>query len=73
MKWLQFLKPAQSIDFEQTKAIIDRSGSDAVMILDVRQPKEYAQSHIPGAVLIPLPELPDRLAEIDREKPVLVY
>ena len=73
MKCLQFLKPAESIDFYRTKSIIDQSGADDIVILDVRQPGEYSQSHIPGAVLIPLPELPDRLEEIDPEKPTLVY
>ncbi len=73
MKWMQFFTPAQSIDFKQTKTMIADAGADAVTILDVRQPGEYQQSHIPGAILIPLPELGDRLGEIDPEKPVLVY
>lgn len=73
MKWLQFLTPVQSIDFGETKAMIDQAEGDEVILLDVRQPKEYNLAHIPGAVLIPLPELGDRLAEVDREKPVLVY
>lgn len=42
-------------------------------LLDVRQPKEYIGGHIPGAILIPLPELPDRLNELDPEKPVAAY
>ena len=73
MKWMQFFTPAQSIDFKQTKTMIADAGADAITILDVRQPNEYKQAHIPGATLIPLPELGDRLGEIDSEKPVLVY
>lgn len=73
MKWMQFLTPAKSIDFQETQSIINGTGADNVTILDVRQPKEYQQSHIPGAMLIPLPQLGDRLSEIDSEKPVLVY
>nr|NIS61430.1 sulfurtransferase [Pseudomonadota bacterium] len=42
-------------------------------LLDVREPEEYEEGHIPGAVLIPLSELPDRLSEIDSQKPVLAY
>ena len=53
MKWLQFLKPADSIDYHKTRDIIDGSGPDEVTILDVRQPNEYEGSHIPGAKLIP--------------------
>jgi rhodanese-related sulfurtransferase len=38
---------------------------DAPMIIDVRQPEEYAQGHIPGARLIPLDQLPQRVGELD--------
>ena len=73
MKWMQFFTPAKSVDFEQTRSMIEDAQTDELTILDVRQPKEYEQSHIPGATLIPLPVLGNRLAELDSEKPVLVY
>ncbi len=73
MKWMQFLTPVKSIDFKETQEMVATAKADEIIILDVRQPNEYRQSHIPGATLIPLPELSDRLGEIDPEKPVLVY
>jgi hypothetical protein len=73
MKWLQFLTPVQSIDFKETQDMIASARSDEIIILDVRQPNEYKQSHIPGATLIPLPELSNRLGESDPQKPVLIY
>lgn len=42
-------------------------------LLDVRQPNEYQTGHLPGAVLLPLPELPDRLGEVDHARPAVVY
>ena len=42
-------------------------------LLDVRQPREFAESHLPGAVLIPVKELQDRLNEVDKHKPTFVY
>src|SRR5690606_2666815 len=33
-------------------------------VLDVRQPDEYEAGHVPGALLIPLDQLPARLAEV---------
>jgi rhodanese-related sulfurtransferase len=42
-------------------------------LLDVRQPSEYEKGRIPGAKLIPLPELAGRLREIDSRKPVIAY
>ena len=41
-------------------------------ILDVRQPDEWAQFHIPGATLIPLGDLPDRLQEVPTDKMIVV-
>jgi rhodanese-related sulfurtransferase len=73
MKWMQFLTPAKSLDYQETKAYIAEHPSDSITLLDVRQLSEYQESHIPGAVLIPLPELNDRLGELDPEKPTLVY
>ncbi len=35
-----------------------------IELLDVRQPDEYDEFHVPGALLIPLAEVPQRLAEI---------
>ena len=33
-------------------------------VLNVREPDEYARFHVPGAVLVPLREVPDRLDEL---------
>jgi rhodanese-related sulfurtransferase len=41
-------------------------------ILDVRQPEEWAAGHIPDATLIPLGDLPARIAEVPRDRQVLV-
>ncbi len=40
-------------------------------LLDVRQPVEYQAGHIPGANLIPLPELPGRLEELPRDREII--
>jgi rhodanese-related sulfurtransferase len=33
-------------------------------VIDVREPDEYEEGHVPGAQLIPLQEVPDRLGEL---------
>jgi phage shock protein E len=48
------------------------NGRPDVTLLDVRSQGEYAQGHIPGATLIPLNQLPDRLAEVPRDRTVIV-
>ena len=44
----------------------------AAQVIDVREPAEYTAGHVPGAASIPMGQLPDRLAEIDRSKPVFL-
>jgi sulfur-carrier protein adenylyltransferase/sulfurtransferase len=73
MKWKQFFTPVESLDSTGARDYLTDKDPDEVTLLDVRQPKEYAAGHLPGAKLIPLPELPDRLSEIDPEKPTIVY
>ena len=43
------------------------------LLLDVRGPLEFQRRHLPGAVLLPLPELAARAAEVPRQGPVVVY
>jgi len=73
MRWKQFLTPVKSIDTHRARSLMDEKPGEEMTILDVRQPNEYEASHIPGAKLIPLPDLGKRLAEIDPQKPTLVY
>jgi molybdopterin/thiamine biosynthesis adenylyltransferase/rhodanese-related sulfurtransferase len=43
------------------------------LLLDVRGPLEFQRRHLPGAVLLPLPELAARATEVPRTRPVVVY
>ncbi len=45
----------------------------APLILDVRNPEEIAICRIAGSMVIPLPELPDRLGELDAAKSMVVH
>lgn len=47
-------------------------GSGEVQWVDVRQPHEYEHVRIPGARLIPLPELAQRRGEIDPDRPAIL-
>jgi rhodanese-related sulfurtransferase len=42
------------------------------VVLDVRNPDEYEEAHVPGAVLIPLGELSARQGEIPNASPLYV-
>src|SRR5512134_1951806 len=45
----------------------------ALFVLDVRTPEEFAAGHVPGAVNVPHDQLANRLAEVPRDKDVVVY
>jgi hydroxyacylglutathione hydrolase len=42
-------------------------------ILDVRQPTEWDHGHLPNASYMFLPEIPKRMGELDKSRPVVTY
>src|SRR5262249_32897762 len=46
---------------------------DNVFVLDVRNPEEYQICRIAGSTLIPLPELPRRFGELDKNRDIVVH
>ena len=48
------------------------TNGDCPVVVDVREPWEYRQGHVPGAILIPLGQLSARLIELNPEHPVAV-
>jgi len=73
MIWKQFLTPVKSLEPEELREYIAYHKEGTYTLLDVRQLWEYEEARIPGGKLIPLPELADRIGEIDPEKPVIAY
>ena len=49
---------------------LSRGGSDAPLVIDVRQEREYADGHVPGSLHIGAGSLPDRLRELPRDRPI---
>jgi rhodanese-related sulfurtransferase len=56
------------IDIEEAA----RRRASGTPVIDVRELDEYVDGHVPGAPLIPLATVPDRLAEIPAEGEVLI-
>ncbi|MHA6793841.1 rhodanese-like domain-containing protein [Pseudonocardia bannensis] len=48
------------------------AGADGAVVIDVRNPDEYATGRVPGARLVPLPALAGRLSELPADGPVYV-
>ena len=57
------------------EALLEHQSShpDHLFVLDVRTPQEYAEGHVPGAVNVPQEQLASRLAEVPKDKDVVIY
>jgi rhodanese-related sulfurtransferase/rubrerythrin len=73
MALMDFFRRIDSWTADEVRTFIDARKPDEYIIIDVRQPGEYRLGHLPGAKLIPVDELPDRLTELDPRKPTIVY
>jgi len=52
--------------------IFEEAWREGATVLDVRNPDEYLEKHVPGAVLVPLPELGERLDDVPAGRPLYV-
>lgn len=62
-----------NITAQEAKELMDRE--EGYVILDVRTEEEYAQGHIPGAILIPDYEIETKAEAVltDKDQMILVY
>jgi DNA-binding transcriptional ArsR family regulator len=62
-------------DVEQVgrEELLRRAEAGKVVVLDVRPTPEFAAGHIPGAVSIPIDQLPERLSELPADVEVVAY
>ena len=58
----------REIDIDQLRKAV----AEQACILDVREPAEYREGHVPGAVNIPMGRLPSRVGELERDRVVHV-
>jgi len=70
---LNYFKPVSTWLPERVRLFLKEKNSGDYNLIDVRTPEEYEQGHLPGARLMPMGELADRLSELDPKKPTVVY
>lgn len=63
------MAPSSEISVQELKTRLDRG--DSIVILDVREPGEFALSNI-GGILIPLGQLPARVGELRKDEEIAV-
>lgn len=59
-----------ALTVEQLADVLEK---DAIFLVDVRPLEEFETAHVPGAVSVPLSELPDRLDELPRDKEIVTF
>lgn len=70
---MESYRKIETMSAEQAREWLAGKKEGEFILLDVRQPAEYRGGHLPGAVFMPLPELLERMKELDPSKPVLTY
>jgi len=70
---LNHFKPVPTMSPEEVRTFLEKHDPEEYNLVDVRQPGEYEDKHIPGTKFIPLGELEDRLEELDPAKPTVAY
>ncbi len=64
-----FGPPVPSIEAADVQARL--SAKPKPLVLDVREPSEYAAGHIAGSTLIPLHQLSSRLNELPKDREII--
>ena len=71
--WLPLAAAGAGGEISNQQAQAQRAAGQSLVFLDVRTPEEFASGHVPGAVNIPVKQLPDRLAELGKGDRLVVY
>ncbi len=58
----------REMDIDQVAAALESGAA----LIDVREPDEYVEGHVPGALNVPMSVLGSRIDELDRSAPVHV-
>lgn len=62
--------PSKIYSVDEVKRLLE----EGAQLVDVLEAEEYAESHLPGAINLPLKELNEATASrLDRARPVIVY
>jgi adenylyltransferase/sulfurtransferase len=68
----EFCNPVHQTDITPTQLSEKIAGGEDVVLIDVREPYEWQAGHIEAARHIPMAQVPNRLAEIPKDKEVVM-
>jgi hydroxyacylglutathione hydrolase len=73
--WRSEERPVERIELIDPDALSERlkerlNGQDGILVLDVRDPDEFAEAHVPDSLHIPYGHLIERLSELPRDRTI---
>jgi rhodanese-related sulfurtransferase/DNA-binding transcriptional ArsR family regulator len=69
----QYLEERGALEAVDNDELVRRVRDDEVTLIDVRPREEYVAGHIPGAVSVPLADLPKRIGELRKRRDIVAY
>jgi rhodanese-related sulfurtransferase/DNA-binding transcriptional ArsR family regulator len=69
----RFLEARGALEPVDNDELVRRIRDGEVTLIDVRPGEEYAAGHIPGAISVPLADLPRRMKELQKRRDVVAY
>lgn len=70
---LDYFKPVSSWSADKVRKFLEEHHADEYNLIDVRQPKEYSRGHLPGAELVPMTDLHEKMKDFDPQKTTITY
>lgn len=69
----QYLERRKAMEPVDTRELVRRVRDGKVTLIDVRPREEFLAGHIPGAMSVPLADLPRRLRALRKDRDVVAY
>lgn len=63
----------EDMEWVSIRDLLSRMDDGTVVLLDVRSDDEFMQSHLPGAINIPIEQLEQRISELSKSADVIAY
>ena len=69
----QYLQQRGALEPVDNEELVRRVRAGEVTVIDVRPREEYVAGHIPGAISVPLADLPKRLRDLRKRHDIVAY
>lgn len=69
----QYLEQRGALEPVDNEELVRRVRAGEVTVIDVRPREEYVAGHIPGAISVPLADLPKRLRDLRKRQDIVAY